>query len=95
MSRFLATARDRYDLVVIDVPAMTTSADSLGLAATVDGIVVVVDARSTRQRTLSAAISQLTLAGGSVVGVVLNRTSAPMQLPHLGQDAGLKRLAGV
>ena len=95
MSRFLSTAQDRYDLVVIDVPAMSTSADSLGLASSVDGIVVVVDARSTRQRMLTSTVSQLTLAGGSVVGIVLNRVSAPLQLPHLGQDAGLKRLAGV
>ena len=95
MSRFLATARGRYDLVVIDTSAMSTSSDSLSLAAHVDGIVVVVDARRTRQRTLMTTVRRLTLAGGSVVGIVLNRTSPPLQLPHLGPDAGLKRLAGV
>ena len=96
MSRFLATARGRYDLVVIDTSAMSTSSDSLGLAAHVDGIVVVVDARRTRQRMLTTMLRRLTVAGGSVVGVVLNRTSPPLQLPHLpGHDADLKRLAGV
>ena len=96
MSRFLATARGRYDLVVIDTSAMSTSSDSLGLAAHVDGIVVVVDARRTRQRMLTTMLRRLTLAGGSVVGVVLNWTSPPLQLPHLpGHDADLKRLAGV
>ncbi len=96
MSRFLATVRGRYDLVVIDTPAMSTSSDSLGLAAHVDGIVVVVDARRTRQRMLTTMLRRLTLAGGSVVGVVLNRTSPPLQLPHLpGHDADLERLAGV
>jgi polysaccharide biosynthesis transport protein len=95
MSRFLATARERYDLVVIDTPPMTASSDSLVLAAQVDGIVVVVDARRTRQRMLIASLRRLTVAGGAVVGIVLNRTSPPLQLPHLGPDAGLKRLAGV
>ncbi len=84
MSRFLATARERYDLVVIDTPAMSTSSDSLSLAAHVDGIVVVVDARRTRQRMLTTTLRRLTLAGGSVVGLVLNRTSRPLQLPHFG-----------
>jgi polysaccharide biosynthesis transport protein len=95
MSRFFATAREHYDLIVVDTPAMSTSSDSLGLAAHVDGIVVVVDARRTRQRMLTATMSRLTLAGGSVVGVVLNWTSPPLQLPHLGHDEDLTRLAGV
>jgi succinoglycan biosynthesis transport protein ExoP len=96
ISRFLATARERYDLIVIDTPSMSTSSDSLGLATHVDGIVVVVDARRTRQRVLTTMLRQLTLAGGSVAGIVLNRTSSPLQLPHLpGYDADLIRLAGV
>jgi tyrosine-protein kinase Etk/Wzc len=95
MSRFLATARERYDLVVIDTPPMFASSDALALAAQVDGIVVVVDARRTRQRMLRASLRRLTIAGGSVVGIVLNRASPPMRHRHFGADAELKRLAGV
>jgi polysaccharide biosynthesis transport protein len=95
MRRFLATARERYDLVLIDTPPMTMSSDALGLAAQVDGIVVVVDARRTRQRMLTASLRRLTIAGGSVVGIVLNRASPPVQHRHFGADAELKRLAGV
>jgi capsular exopolysaccharide synthesis family protein len=95
MSRFLVTARARYDLVVIDTPPLIASSDSLALAAQVDGIVVVVNARRTRQRMLAASFTRLTMAGGSVVGIVLNRTSPPLQRPHFGADAGLKKLAGV
>ncbi|HZV24806.1 MAG TPA: P-loop NTPase [Acidothermaceae bacterium] len=95
MSRFLATARETYDLVVIDTPPMTVSSDSLGLAAQVDGIVVVVDARRTRQRMLTASLRRLSIAGGSVVGIVLNRALPPVQHRHFGPDAELKRLAGV
>jgi succinoglycan biosynthesis transport protein ExoP len=97
MRRFLVTARQQYDLIVVDAPSMTSSSDSVVLAARVDGIVVVIDARRTRQRTLVTMIRQLTLAGGSVAGVVLNRTSAPLLVPILrpGEDAGLKRLAEV
>jgi capsular exopolysaccharide synthesis family protein len=97
MRQFLVTARERYDLVVVDVASMASSSDSLVLAAHVDGVVVVVDARRTRQRALVTMIRQLTLAGGSVAGVVLNRTPTPLLAPHLrpGDDAGLKRLAEV
>ena len=95
MSRFLATARERYDLVVIDTPPMTISSDSLALAAQVDGIVLVIDARRTRQRMLTASLRRLTVAGGSVVGIVLNRASPPVQHRHFGVDSDLKRLAGV
>ncbi len=95
MSRFLATARERYDLVVIDTPPLNASSDSLALAAQVDGIVVVADARRTRQRMLTASLTRLAMAGGSVVGIVLNRTSPPLQRPHFGADAELKKLARV
>jgi capsular exopolysaccharide synthesis family protein len=97
MRKFLTTARERYDLIVVDTPSMASSSDSLVLAAHVDGVVVVADARRTRQRVLVTMIRQLTLAGGSVAGVVINRTSAPLLVPHLrpGEDAGIKRLAEV
>ncbi|HEY5051679.1 MAG TPA: polysaccharide biosynthesis tyrosine autokinase [Acidothermaceae bacterium] len=96
MSRFLATARERYDLIVIDTPPIATSSDALGLAAQVDGIVVVVDARRTRQRTLTTTLRRLTLAGGPVVGIIVNRTSSPWRLPQLpDHDADRQRLAGV
>lgn len=96
MSSFLATARQSYDLIVVDTPAMTTTSDSLGLAAHVDGIIVIVDARRTRRRVLTTMVSRLTIAGGSVVGIVLNHTSPTRQFPQLhGQDASLERLAGV
>lgn len=100
MSRFLATARERYDLIVLDTPPMATSSDALALARHVDGIIIVVDARRVRQRVLTTMVNQLALAGGSVVGVVLNRASPPRQmLPLLhgraASDADLKRLAGV
>jgi capsular exopolysaccharide synthesis family protein len=96
MSRFLATARERYDLVVIDTPPMLISSDAVVLAAQVDGVVVVVDARRTRQRLLTATLRRLSVAGGSVVGLVLNRAAAPVQHRHFGSDdADLKKLAGV
>ena len=96
MSRFLASARERYDLIVVDTPAMNISSDSVGLAGQVDAVVIVVDAQRTRQRMLTTMVSRLALAGGSVAGVVLNRTSPPRQLPRLlGHDASLERLAGV
>jgi polysaccharide biosynthesis transport protein len=77
MNRFLVAARQRYDVVVVDAPSLGSSNDALALATRVDGIIVVVNTKRTRQRQLSATIRRLGLAGGTVVGVVLNR--APQQ----------------
>ena len=98
IDRLLTDTRADYDLVVIDVAALDDSSDALELAACVDGIVVVVDARTTRQRLFASALNALVLAGGSIAGVVLNNVAAgdrPVSgrslVPH--RDRSLRELA--
>ena len=79
MNRFLVAARQRYDMVVVDAPPLASSNDALALATRVDGVLIVVNAKRTRQRRLAATIRKVELAGGNVVGIVLNR--APQHEP--------------
>lgn len=87
--RLLAEVRDAYDLVVLDAPALLGVADAAALAGLADGAVLVVDGRRTTQRTVSAALERLELAGAGVLGVVLVRTRrATGQRLEPGQGAG-------
>ena len=77
--------------------ALDESSDALELAARLDGILVVVDARTTRQRAFASTLDILVLAGGSIAGVVLTN-AAPVaaslpgrSLPH--RDRNLRELA--
>ena len=98
VGRLLTAATADYDLVVIDLAALEDSSDALELAACVDGIVVVVNARTTRQRPLASTLDSLVLAGGAVAGVVLNKVavadhspSGRSLVPH--RDRSLRQLA--
>jgi len=71
----LAHLRQTYDLVVLDAPALLAVTDAAALAARCDGALLVVDARSSRQRLVVDAAERLGLAGASLLGVVLGRVT--------------------
>jgi capsular exopolysaccharide synthesis family protein len=73
MHQIVAEARRDFDVVVIDGPDLQTAADAAAVAAHTDGAVLVVDARSTRLRQLGEAVNRLRMAGGTVLGLALNR----------------------
>lgn len=87
--RLLPALAERYDLVVLDAPAVLGPTDAAALAALADGAVLVVDSRRTSQRRAAAALERLDLAGAAVLGVVLGRTRPPRRRPwsRAGQDA--------
>jgi Mrp family chromosome partitioning ATPase len=59
------------DLVLIDGPPLLTVADSLALAAGVDGVIIVADARTPEDAVLEAH-NRLVQVGAVVVAVVLD-----------------------
>lgn len=65
--------RQRFDLVLIDAPPVTTCADGIGLACKPDGIILVVEAEKTRWPVINNVKDRLTENGGNLIGVVLNR----------------------
>lgn len=72
LSSVLSEAVDDYDLVVVDAPPLLGFAESLQIAALVDGIVVVALAGRTQRPALSSVVNSLRRLNVNVMGVVLN-----------------------
>jgi Mrp family chromosome partitioning ATPase len=65
--------RDEFELIVVDCPAVA-SGDYLELAPdATDGVILVVQAETTRPAVVSHAKGQIEQAGGNMLGAVLNR----------------------
>jgi capsular exopolysaccharide synthesis family protein len=73
-AEFDRQAREAYDLVVYDTPPLAVGADASLVAARVEGVILVVDARSTKRGNALNAVDQLRRAGANVLGVVINRS---------------------
>jgi capsular exopolysaccharide synthesis family protein len=61
-------------LLVIDGPPILSTAEAPILAGQVDGVLLVVRARKTRLRALKEALKTMELVGGTVLGVVFNKS---------------------
>ena len=64
---------ERFDLVVIDTPAVLTAADAALIARQTSGTLVVARSGGTRADDLGAAADALRGADARLLGVVLNR----------------------
>jgi capsular exopolysaccharide synthesis family protein len=62
-----------YDLVVLDAPPLLGFAESLQMASSADGVIVVTLAGETSRKAVAAAISTLNHLRANVVGLVLNQ----------------------
>jgi tyrosine-protein kinase len=62
----------RAEVVILDAPPLVVS-DPLALVSRVEGIVHVVDARRVTRRRVARAVAALEMAGGNLVGTVVNR----------------------
>jgi capsular exopolysaccharide synthesis family protein len=74
MRTILEQARTSYDVTVIDTPPVLAVADVLGLASMVDGLILVVAVAETSEAQVADAADQLRASGGTLLGVVLNRS---------------------
>lgn len=70
---FITEMTPRFDYIVIDGPPLDDAPESLALSASVDGVILVLDAQRTRRKTALRAKKRIEDLGGKVVGVVLNR----------------------
>jgi succinoglycan biosynthesis transport protein ExoP len=73
--RLLAEARDLFDFVIIDAPALGPIIDGVILAMKADGAVLVVSATNTDTRAANSALDKLAAVSAvNLIGVVLNHT---------------------
>jgi capsular exopolysaccharide synthesis family protein len=62
-----------YDLVVLDAPPLLGFAESLQMASSADGVIVVTRAGETSRKAVAAALTTLTHLRANVLGLVLNQ----------------------
>ena len=71
--RLLKKAREHYDYIILDAPALRSIVDGAVVARQVEGTVMVVSAQRTGARTVQAALDKLRMLGSTnLLGVVLN-----------------------
>lgn len=83
VSALIAANAAAYDVVVFDAPNLTDSSALTAIGQVVDGVVLVADRGRVHSGELRAALDQLTVAGVSPIGAVLNR--APSTAPRTSQ----------
>jgi Mrp family chromosome partitioning ATPase len=75
--RVLAQARERFDFVILDSPALESIIDGVVLAMKADGAVLVVSATGTDSRSTRIAVEKLrSVSSINMLGVVLNQARA-------------------
>jgi len=78
LRRVLAEATQEYDLVICDAPPLLGFAESLQIAALVDGVVVVALAGQTEKTAVASVITSLKRLRANVIGLALNEVRADM-----------------
>jgi succinoglycan biosynthesis transport protein ExoP len=68
----LIQLKTEYDVILLDTPPVLVSADAATLAASADGVIMVVRAGHTDRGAAELAHQRVTAAGGKVLGAVLN-----------------------
>lgn len=77
-SQVLAQLTAHADVIIIDGPALLTAADATTLAGQVDGVILLVEANRTKRSALQEARFALAQAQANLIGVVLNRSTTPL-----------------
>jgi Mrp family chromosome partitioning ATPase/multisubunit Na+/H+ antiporter MnhB subunit len=75
LHKLFAQLREHADYVLVDTVPVSTVADASTVAATVDGVILVIDLERTRRRDLLGARKQLSNAHADLRGIVLNRAA--------------------
>ncbi len=74
----LQELRKEFDYILIDAPALNLYADAIALGRITDGVVVVLQADSTRRESARKGLESLRQAHIEVLGAVLNRRTFPI-----------------
>ena len=69
----IARWRSDFEYVLLDCPSSGTGSEATAFAQHVDGIILVVEANRTKSQQLKLTEHQLQMAGGNILGYVLNK----------------------
>jgi capsular exopolysaccharide synthesis family protein len=70
--------RKEFDFVIVDAPPISRYADAIALGNLSDGVVLVLEAESTRREAARIAVENLRSSGIPVLGAVLNKRTFPI-----------------
>jgi capsular exopolysaccharide synthesis family protein len=84
LGNLLKDLRDRYDFVILDAPPALLMADALAIAASVDGVLVLADAVTTKPASIRRLLEQLDHVNARVLGGILNRNESPRRAGRSG-----------
>lgn len=73
-----AELRDEFSLIVVDTPPLTKYTDALAIGQLADGLVLVLEAETTRREAAQGAVSTLRSAKIPILGAVLNKRTFPI-----------------
>jgi Mrp family chromosome partitioning ATPase len=74
----LAELRAEFDFVIIDAPPLTRYADAIALGQVSDGLILVLEADSTRKKAAQMAVANLRSSNVQILGAVLNKRTFPI-----------------
>ena len=72
MKDFLKAARERYDMVIVDVPPMLVVTDTQVISRNLDAVVLVVKQGQTQKLGAKRAVELLKMAHANLLGYVMN-----------------------
>jgi len=78
LARLLDAAKQDYRFIVVDMPALDEDSSAVRLAASCDGVVLVVETERLRWETISRTKHRLAQYHGNVLGVLLNKRRFPV-----------------
>jgi succinoglycan biosynthesis transport protein ExoP len=70
--------RQQFDFILLDVPALNQYADAAAVAKLCDGIILVLEANSTRREAARKITESLQATNTPILGVVLNKRTFPV-----------------
>jgi capsular exopolysaccharide synthesis family protein len=73
-----AELRAEFDFVIVDAPPMTPYSDAIALGKLSDGVVLVLEAESTRREAATAVVESLRSAQVEIIGAILNKRTFPI-----------------
>ena len=74
----LGELRSEFDYVLIDVPPLNQYADAIGLGQLTDGVVLILEANSTRRESAKKVTESLRASNVPILGAVLNKRTYPI-----------------
>ena len=76
MAQVFATARERYDRIIVDAPPMIGVSDTSQLVRLGDGVALIVQHRKYPRALCRRAKERIVSMGGNFIGVILNNVNA-------------------